>query len=93
MLLAAVASVPLSQYSKLEVPLPMLGINPDVGKYELWTETGGGCSGVAAQYGLYLGKQSSRIQAFHQKWWDKYDTRPRQPTHPGFGCYKAIWLL
>jgi branched-chain amino acid transport system substrate-binding protein len=93
MLLAAVSSVPLAQYSKLQVSLPMLGINPDVGKYELWADTGGGCEGVAAQYGLYPGKQSPRIQAFLKKWWDKYGTRPRQPTHPGFGAYQAMWLI
>jgi branched-chain amino acid transport system substrate-binding protein len=90
--LAAVATVPLAHYMKLEVPMLMAGVNTDAGMFEFY-ENSGGSTGAAAQYTSFPGKQSDRTLAFMDKFWKKYNTRPRIPEHCGFDAYTELYVL
>ena len=90
--LAAVATVPLAQYMKLKVPMVMAGVNTDAGMFEIYKDTGG-FTGCAAQYACFPGKQSPKTLSFMDKFWKKYDTRPRLPEHCGFDAYTELYVL
>ena len=90
--LAAVATVPLAQYMKLEVPMVMAGVNTDAGMYEFY-EDSGGSTGAAAQYTCFPGKHSQKSLAFMDKFWTRYNSRPRLPEHCGFDAYTELYVL
>lgn len=90
--LAAVATVPLAQYMKLEVPMVMAGVNTDAGMYEFY-EDSGGSPGAAAQYTCFPGNQSQKTLAFMDKFWTRYKMRPRLPEHCGFDAYTELYAL
>jgi len=90
--LAAVATAPLAQYMKLKVPMVMAGVNTDAGTFEIYKDTGG-FTGCAAQYACFPGNQSPKTLSFMDKYWKKYNTRPRLPEHCGFDAYTEIHVL
>lgn len=90
--LAAVASVPASQYMKLEIPMAMAGVNTDAAIWEFYKDTGGSDCG-AAQWSCFAGKQSEKTLTFMDTYWHRYNTRPRLPEHCGFDGYTNIMVL
>lgn len=90
-LLAAISTIPCSQYASLEVDMPMYGVNPDAAKYEFWADTGG-CEGVIVQYARWSGKQSAKMSEFIDRWGEKYTTEPLKPIWTGTESYLSLIL-
>jgi len=86
------SQVPSSQYVKLQVPLPMTGVNVSAFGMEFWKDTGGMGGGTstlipAPCLGLDM---DARSQKFVDKYKAKYTSRPVFPHFNGFNAYYGI---
>jgi branched-chain amino acid transport system substrate-binding protein len=87
------SQVPSSQYVKLQVPVPMTGVNVSAFGMEYWKDTGGMGGGAstlipAPCLGLNM---DDRSQIFVDKYKAKYgDSRPIFPHFNGFNAYYGI---
>jgi ABC-type branched-subunit amino acid transport system substrate-binding protein len=86
------SQVPSSQYVKLQVPIPMTGVNVSAFGMEFWKDTGGMGGGTstlipAPCLGLDM---DSRSQKFVDKYKAKYKSRPVFPHFNGFNAYYGI---
>ncbi len=85
--------VPTSQYVKLQVPIPITGINVAAVGLEYWEDTGrmgGGMSTLMPPPTLGM-DMDARTQAFVKKYQAKYQGRPRYPHFNGFNAYYGIY--
>ncbi len=82
-----------AQYVKLQVQLPMTGVNTGALSTEYWDDTGGAGGGMSTlaplpSVGMALDDASA---AFVEKWKAKYgDSRPKYPHFNGFNAYWGI---
>jgi len=86
------SQVPSSQYVKLQVPVPMTGVNVSAFGMEFWKDTGGMGGGTstlipAPCLGLNMDERS---QKFVDKYKAKYKSRPVFPHFNGFNAYYGI---
>ena len=86
------SQVPSSQYVKLQVPVPMTGINAAALGLDFWTDTGGAGGGISTlsplpSVGMELDDAS---QVFAEKYRAKYDDRPVFPHFNGFNAYYGV---
>ena len=87
------SQVPSSQYVKLQVPVPMTGINVAAFGLDFWNDTGGAGGGTSTlspipAAGMDLDDVSS---AFVGKYQAKYgDERPVFPHFNGFNAYHGV---
>ncbi|MDP7344865.1 MAG: ABC transporter substrate-binding protein, partial [Alphaproteobacteria bacterium] len=87
------SQVPASQYVKLEVPVPMTGINVAALGKEFWTDSGGLGGGISTlspipSLGFELDERSADFYARYQA---KYgDARPIFPHFNGFNAYYGM---
>ncbi len=87
------SQVPSSQYVKLQVPIPLTGVNVSAFGVEFWEDTGGMGGGAstlipAPCLGLSLDAKS---QAFVDKYKAKYGkSRPVFPHFNGFNAYYGV---
>ena len=92
--IAAVRSqVPASQYVKLEVPVPMTGINVSAFAREFWDDTGGLGGGISTLSPVpSIGSEiDPRTQDFLDRYTAKYgDSRPVFPHFNGFNAYYGM---
>ena len=88
------SQVPSSQYVKLQVPLPMTGINVAALGMEYWGDTdglGGGLSTLSPVPSIGM-DMDDRSNAFYKKYKAKYgDSRPVFPHFNGFNAYYGIY--
>ena len=93
-LIAAVRSqVPASQYVKLEVPVPMTGINVSAFALEFWDDTGGLGGGISTLSPVpSIGSDiDPRTAEFLERYSAKYgDSRPVFPHFNGFNAYYGM---
>ena len=93
-LIAAVRSqVPASQYVKLEVPVPMTGINVSAFALEFWDDTGGLGGGISTLSPVpSIGSEiDPRTAEFLERYTAKYgDSRPVFPHFNGFNAYYGM---
>lgn len=88
------SQVPSSQYVKLQVPVPITGINVSAFGMEYWDDTGGMGGGMSTlvpppSLGIPL---DPRTQKFMDKYKAKYGkNRPRYPHFNGFNGYYGIY--
>lgn len=94
-LISAVNSqVVSSQYVKLQVPIPMTGINVAAFGMDYWNDTGGQGGGISSlspipSVGFALDDRSA---AFVKKYQEKYgDERPIFPHFNGFNAYYGMY--
>jgi ABC-type branched-subunit amino acid transport system substrate-binding protein len=85
--------VPTSQYVKLQVPIPITGINVAAVGQEFWTDTGGMGGGMSTlmpppTLGMDM---DPRTAEFLQKYQQKYKDRPVYPHFNGFNAYYGIY--
>jgi ABC-type branched-subunit amino acid transport system substrate-binding protein len=81
-----------SQYVKLQVQMPMTGVNVGALSTEYWEDTGGAGGGMSTlaplpSVGLALDDASA---AFVKTWQAKYTDRPKYPHFNGFNAYWGI---
>ncbi len=81
-----------SQYVKLQVPMPMTGVNVSALGLEYWDDTGGAGGGISTlspipSVGFELDPVS---QEFVDTYQAKYDSRPRLPHFNGFNAYHGL---
>jgi branched-chain amino acid transport system substrate-binding protein len=81
-----------SQYVKLQVPMPMTGVNVSALGMEYWEDTGGAGGGISTlspvpSVGFELDPAS---QAFVDTYQAKYTTRPVLPHFNGFNAYHGL---
>ena len=81
-----------SQYVKLQVPMPMTGVNVAALGLEYWEDTGGAGGGISTlspvpSVGFALDPAS---QAFVDTYQARYDSRPRLPHFNGFNAYHGL---
>ena len=87
------SQVPSSQYVKLQVPLPMTGINVAALGLDFWNDTGGAGGGISTlspipAVGMELDDAS---KVFAEKYRAKYgDDRPIFPHFNGFNAYHGV---
>lgn len=86
------SQVPSSQYVKLQVPIPMTGVNVSAFGMEYWDDTGGMGGGAstlipAPCLGMDL---DPRSQKFIDIYKSKYKSRPIFPHFNGFNAYYGI---
>lgn len=87
------SQVPASQYVKLQVPIPMTGVNVAAFGQDFWSDTGGQGGGTSTlspvpSVGMDL---DDRTQAFIDKYKEKYGSnRPIYPHFNGFNAYYGI---
>ena len=87
------SQVPSSQYVKLQVPLPMTGINVAAFGLDFWDDTGGAGGGTSTlspipAVGMALDPAS---QAFADEYRERYgDDRPVFPHFNGFNAYHGV---
>jgi len=87
------SQVPSSQYVKLQVPVPITGINVSAFGMEYWEDTGGMGGGMSTlvpppSLGIPL---DPRSQKFIDKYKTKYKSRPRYPHFNGFNAYYGMY--
>ena len=88
------SQVPSSQYVKLQVPIPITGINVSAFGMEYWDDTGGMGGGMSTlvpppSLGMEL---DPRTQKFLDKYKAKYgNSRPRYPHFNGFNAYYGMY--
>ena len=88
------SQVPASQYVKLQVPIPMTGVNVAAFGQDFWNDTGGSGGGTSTlspvpAVGMEL---DDRTAAFIAKYKAKYgDERPVYPHFNGFNAYYGIY--
>ena len=85
--------VPTSQYVKMQVPVPITGINVAAVGKEFWKDTGGMGGGMSTlmpppTLGMDM---DPRTEAFIKKYQAKYDSRPVFPHFNGFNAYYGIY--
>jgi ABC-type branched-subunit amino acid transport system substrate-binding protein len=85
--------VPTSQYVKLQVPIPITGINVAAVGKEFWKDTGGMGGGMSTlmpppTLGMDM---DPRTEAFIKKYQEKYKDRPVFPHFNGFNAYYGIY--
>lgn len=85
--------VPTSQYVKLQVPIPITGINVAAVGMEYWKDTGGMGGGMSTLMPPpTLGMEMDpRTEKFIKKYQAKYKSRPRFPHFNGFNAYYGIY--
>jgi len=81
-----------SQYVKLQVPMPMTGVNVAALGLEYWDDTGGAGGGISTlspipSVGFELDPVS---QEFVDTYQARYDSRPRLPHFNGFNAYHGL---
>lgn len=81
-----------SQYVKLQVPMPMTGVNVAALGMEYWEDTGGAGGGISTlspvpSVGFELDPAS---QAFVDTYQAKYKSRPVMPHFNGFNAYHGV---
>ncbi len=81
-----------SQYVKLQVPMPMTGVNVAALGLEYWEDTGGAGGGISTlspvpSVGFELDPVS---QAFVDTYQARYDSRPKLPHFNGFNAYHGL---
>ena len=81
-----------SQYVKLQVPMPMTGVNVAALGMEYWEDTGGAGGGISTlspvpSVGFELDPAS---QAFVDAYQARYDSRPVIPHFNGFNAYWGL---
>ena len=87
------SQVPSSQYVKLQVPVPMTGINVAAFGLDFWNDTGGAGGGTSTlspipAAGMELDEVS---RAFAETYQAKYgDSRPVFPHFNGFNAYHGV---
>ena len=87
------SQVPSSQYVKLQVPVPMTGINAAALGLDFWNDTGGAGGGISTlsplpAVGMELDDAS---KVFAEKYRAKYgDDRPVFPHFNGFNAYHGV---
>ncbi|MGD9236347.1 MAG: ABC transporter substrate-binding protein [Desulfobacterales bacterium] len=85
--------VPTSQYVKLQVPIPITGINVAAVGEEYWTDTGkmgGGMSTLMPPPTLGM-EMDPRTAKFIETYKSKYKSRPVFPHFNGFNAYYGIY--
>lgn len=85
--------VPTSQYVKLQVPIPITGINVAAVGKEFWKDTGGMGGGMSTlmpppTLGMDM---DPRTEAFIKKYQAEYKDRPVFPHFNGFNAYYGIY--
>ncbi|MEE9271366.1 MAG: ABC transporter substrate-binding protein, partial [Candidatus Krumholzibacteria bacterium] len=94
-IIASVRSqVPASQYVKLQVPVPITGINVSAFGLEYWDDTGGLGGGLSTLSPIpSIGfDMDDRSAAFVEKYQARYgDVRPIFPHFDGFNAYYGIY--
>ncbi len=85
--------VPTSQYVKMQVPIPITGINVAAVGREFWKDTGGMGGGMSTlmpppTIGMDM---DPRTEKFVKKYQAKYKTRPVYPHFNGFNAYYGIY--
>ena len=88
------SQVPSSQYVKLQVPLPMTGINVAALGMEFWGDTGGMGGGLSTlspipSIGIDMDDRSKAMLAKYQA--KHGDSRPVVPHFNGFNAYFGIY--
>ena len=81
-----------SQYVKLQVPMPMTGVNVSAFGMEYWEDTGGAGGGISTlspvpSIGFDLDPVS---QSFVDTYRAKYNSRPLMPHFNGFNAYHGL---
>ncbi len=81
-----------SQYVKLQVPMPMTGVNVSALGMEYWEDTGGAGGGISTLSPLpSVGfKLDPTSQAFVERYQAKYKSRPVIPHFNGFNAYYGL---
>ncbi len=81
-----------SQYVKLQVPMPMTGVNVSALGMEYWEDTGGAGGGISTLSPLpSVGFKLDPVSAdFVKRYQGKYDSRPRVPHFNGFNAYHGL---
>lgn len=88
------SQIPASQYVKLQVPMPMTGINVAAFGQDFWNDTGGQGGGTSTlspipSVGFEMDERSG---AFLAKYIEKYgEKRPIQPHFNGYNAYYGIY--
>ena len=88
------SQVPASQYVKLQVPIPMTGVNVAAFGQDFWNDTGGLGAGTSTlspvpSVGMALDDRSAE---FIRKYRDRYGSeRPVYPHFNGFNAYYGIY--
>ena len=88
------SQVPSSQYVKLQVPVPMTGINVAAFGKDFWNDTGqmGGGTSTLSPIPSVGFAMDDRTQAFVDKYEAKYgNSRPIFPHFNGFNAYYGIY--
>ncbi len=88
------SQVPASQYVKLQVPIPMTGVNVGAFGQDFWNDTGGLGGGTSTLSPLPAvgGELDDRTAKFIEKYTAKYgDERPVYPHFNGFNAYYGIY--
>jgi ABC-type branched-subunit amino acid transport system substrate-binding protein len=85
--------VPTSQYVKMQVPVPITGINVAAVGKEFWKDTGGMGGGMSTlmpppTLGMDM---DPRTEKFIKKYQAKYKSRPVYPHFNGFNAYYGIY--
>ena len=85
--------VPTSQYVKMQIPVPITGINVAAVGKEFWKDTGGMGGGMSTlmpppTLGMDM---DPRTDAFIKKYQSKYKNRPVYPHFNGFNAYYGIY--
>jgi branched-chain amino acid transport system substrate-binding protein len=85
--------VPTSQYVKMQVPIPITGINVAAVGREFWKDTGGMGGGMSTfmpppTLGMDM---DPRTEKFIKKYQAKYKSRPVYPHFNGFNAYYGIY--
>jgi len=85
--------VPTSQYVKMQVPIPITGINVAAVGKEFWKDTGGMGGGMSTLMPPpTLGMEMDpRTEKFIKKYQKKYKKRPVYPHFNGFNAYYGIY--
>ena len=88
------SQVPASQYVKLQVPMPMTGVNVAAFGQDFWNDTGGLAGGTSTLSPIpSVGfDMDDRSAAFLEKYKARYgDDRPIVPHFNGFNAYYGIY--
>ncbi len=86
------SQVPSSQYVKLQVPVPMTGVNVAAMGRDFWDDTGGAGGGASSFSPLPAsGMDHDPVsQQFVDTYMERYDSRPIYPHFNGFNAYFGI---
>ncbi len=81
-----------SQYVKLQVPMPMTGVNVSALGMEYWEDTGGAGGGISTLSPVpSVGFKLDPVSAdFVKRYQAKYTSRPKMPHFNGFNAYYGL---